>query len=96
MESKQTVLVTGACGYVGQRIAKDLTSLYRVIGFDIARPLVEQAIKGVDYVVGDLQHLQAILDACLLYKPFAIVHLAVSSGQTCWIDAVMWWMLIGF
>ena len=52
-----TVLVTGAGGYVGQRLVKRLVAgdRYRVVAVDLAAPTPESRLPGVEYVALDVR-----------------------------------------
>ncbi|HLF97083.1 MAG TPA: NAD-dependent epimerase/dehydratase family protein [Methylococcaceae bacterium] len=75
---KEIVLVTGACGFLGQVLCQALARDYRVVGLDLARGPVE----GGDFVpcnVGSTQAVEKALDEVRTrYGPriAAVVHLA--------------------
>lgn len=60
MTDKQTILVTGAAGYWGSRVAEKLIALgeYHVIGLDSRAPKKE--IKGLDFIQADLRSPQMV------------------------------------
>ncbi len=91
MES-QTILVTGAAGFIGSSLTDRLLSQgHRVVGFDsfcdfydpnLKRQNLEKAMPqaGFELVEADIRDRQAVLDTFAQYKPTAVVHLAAMAG----------------
>ncbi|MGH7213635.1 MAG: SDR family NAD(P)-dependent oxidoreductase [Tepidisphaeraceae bacterium] len=88
----QTILVTGAAGFVGSRLAKVLLARGdRVVGLDNLNDYYPVAHKqrhladlrpsgAFEFVEADLRDAEAIRDIVLRHKPDAIAHLAAMAA----------------
>ncbi len=79
-EARETVLITGSNGFLGQALARRLSKSYRVIGLDLSVP--EQAAEGMETLEFDLTSDESVRDAIARARqmsggPIAsVVHLA--------------------
>lgn len=82
----QTVLVTGAAGFLGSRVVRRLAaeSQLNVVATDLRVPL--EPPQGVEFVALDLRDREALTALCERTRPEVIVHLAsiiaVPPGMT--------------
>tara|TARA_Y100001933_G_C18995279_1_gene562213 strand:+ start:72 stop:1112 length:1041 start_codon:yes stop_codon:yes gene_type:complete len=79
------ILVTGAAGFIGSRLAKSLVSSgHNVIGFDnyLSQVHGDNPIKNYDFkiVQGDVRDSQALQELFATYKFSIIYHLAAETG----------------
>ncbi len=79
MDTKPSILITGASGYVGslllQRIARQRGLFAAVTAFDVRPPSKASELPGVNYVVGDIR--DDTLERALHANPMdTVVHLA--------------------
>jgi UDP-glucose-4-epimerase GalE len=77
---KKVILVTGGAGYIGSHVVKELGRKgYRLLVFDNLSTGHRWAIKGDEFVEGDLAdqgHVQEILHRA---RPLAVMHFAASA-----------------
>lgn len=79
-----TVLVTGACGYVGSLVVRELAGdpAFRVVAADVRSVEPEQRLAGVEHLVADVRS-PALLTLFERTRPRSVVHLAsiVTPGK---------------
>jgi UDP-glucose 4-epimerase len=77
---KRVILITGGAGYIGSHVVKELRRQgYRFLVYDNLSTGHRWALRGAEFVEGDLEdqgHVQAILHK---EKPLAVMHFAASS-----------------
>ena len=98
MAAKQTILVTGAAGFIGMRVAEMLLARGdTVVGIDALTPYYDPALKrarlarltesaGFRFFDTDLTEPQATMAAFDAARPDAVVHLAAQPGVRASID----------
>ncbi|MCA0351244.1 MAG: NAD-dependent epimerase/dehydratase family protein [Chloroflexi bacterium] len=76
---RRTVLITGAAGRWGRRLARQLAKfpIVRVIGLDITPP--ERPIDGVEYIQADLRN-PLLVELLRTEKVEGILHMVFTSG----------------
>lgn len=95
-QTKSTFLITGAQGFIGSWIIKQLLQhnqhhpqqQYRIVGFDLNRnfDILEQIIDDVNQVemmFGDLSDYQRVKDVIEQVRPNYIIHLGALQIPTC-------------
>lgn len=88
MAEKQTILLTGGCGFIGTNLVRLLieSGIYRVVNLDAltyaANPLSLQELEGnPDYVFirGNITDRQLVSSLFSQYRPTGVMHLAAES-----------------
>jgi len=89
---KQTILITGAAGFIGFHLAKSLLDeQYEIIGFDninnyydvslkYARLKILSNYKNFKFIQADLADENSVNDVFKTYKPDIAVNLAAQAG----------------
>ena len=89
---KQTVLITGAAGFIGSHLTDRLLHEgWRVIGLDNFCDFYDPAIKRCNLqsalgnssftlIESDIRNRQAVMDAFTAHRPGCVVHLAAMAG----------------
>ena len=89
---KNTVLITGAAGFIGYHLAKRLLkNNYRVIGYDnmnnyYSVELKEDRIRdlarneGFTFIQGSLEDYRRLEKVFITYKPESVINLAAQAG----------------
>jgi UDP-glucose 4-epimerase len=77
--SKDSILITGGCGFLGQYLATDLVMHgYHVVLFDVRedRSLLDDHVdtKNCKVVVGDVTNISELTDAIIKEKAKSIIH----------------------
>ena len=89
MSATKTILSTGGAGFIGARLAAELSRHHRVIVYDSFHPQAHQdpmatrlhmAQQGINVRVGDLRDLAALQAVFAQAKPDLVYHLAAETG----------------
>ena len=79
VDQKEIVLITGASGRIGLRLAEKLSKMYRVVGFDL---FLEQQMSGLELIGVDMASEESINQGLCTFKEkygsqiASIIHLA--------------------
>lgn len=78
----KTVLVTGATGFLGQKISMDLCQYgYQVIGIGRSISPNQKALKNPEYIQADISDTKTLEKICNIKQPDVIVHCAGIAHQ---------------
>ena len=92
MDRKETILVTGAAGFIGFFVSKRLLDEdYRVIGLDNLNNYYDPQLKKdrlkllepyekFTFIKGDISEKSVVFDLFAEYRPSVVVHLAAQAG----------------
>lgn len=84
-----TVLITGGAGFIGSRLAADLSRDHTVVVFDNLHPQAHDgnpenrdrlSEHGIELIEGDIRDAKAITAAMAASKPNIVYHLAAETG----------------
>lgn len=78
MKKKITIIVTGACGFIGEALCVNLSEKYNVIGIDTLRNTFK---SGYNHIVADIVDTSLIQKICETYKPSVVIHCAGITNQ---------------
>jgi UDP-glucuronate 4-epimerase len=85
------ILITGAAGFIGAKLAKALVEDHEVIGFDNLNDYYDVRLKesrlatlkespSFTFIKGDLRDQKALEELFLKYKPHTVINLAAQAG----------------
>lgn len=85
------ILITGAAGFIGVKLAKALVEDHEVIGFDNLNDYYDVRLKesrlatlkespSFTFIKGDLRDQKALEELFLKYKPHTVINLAAQAG----------------
>lgn len=85
------ILITGAAGFIGAKLAKALVEDHEVIGFDKLNDYYDVRLKesrlatlkespSFTFIKGDLRDQKALEELFLKYKPHTVINLAAQAG----------------
>jgi dTDP-L-rhamnose 4-epimerase len=89
MSATRTILITGGAGFIGARLAVELSRNHRVVVYDSFHPQahhdpmatrLRMAQQGVEVHAGDLRDLAALQAVFAKAKPDIVYHLAAETG----------------
>ncbi|HAE41737.1 MAG TPA: NAD-dependent epimerase [Clostridiales bacterium] len=89
--SMKRILITGAAGFIGAKLAKALVEDHEVIGFDNLNDYYDVRLKesrlatlkespSFTFIKGDLRDQKALEELFLKYKPHTVINLAAQAG----------------
>jgi UDP-glucose 4-epimerase len=84
--NKESILLTGAAGFIGSHVARDLLRFcekeYRIIAVDdLSGGFVENLPSGVEFVRADVSDEQIVKAIFKTYKPRYVFHLAAYAAE---------------
>jgi len=84
--SKRTILLTGAAGFIGSHVARDLLRFYageyRIIAVDdLSGGFVENLPEGVEFVCADVSDPQIVNAIFKAFQPRFVFHLAAYAAE---------------
>jgi dTDP-L-rhamnose 4-epimerase len=89
MYPTRTILITGGAGFIGARLAAELSRHHRVVVYDSFHPQahhdpmatrLQMGRQGVEVHVGDLRDLATLQAVFTLAKPDIVYHLGAETG----------------
>lgn len=84
--AKQTILLTGAAGFIGSHVARDLLRFYgneyRIIGIDdLSGGFTENLPEGIEFVCADISDQKIVKAIFKTYQPRFVFHLAAYAAE---------------